>query len=155
MAKTAKWKEAPEAHDFPAVDHYLALIMGINERAAVIRQLKRATLTHEQAKDLLRASRLPLLPMDNPDVASDLKKVRKGVLLSPVLLMRGDAVAGIPMTVADGYHRVCASYHTDENAEIPCLIADAPVRVAKPVGDTKSARSVRPAPARKRGDDGA
>ena len=119
MTKTAKWKAAPDAHDFPAVDDYLTLILGASERAAVIRQLKRATLAHRQAKDLLRASRLPLLPMNNVDVAKDLKKVKKGMLLSPVLLMRGDAVSGVPMTIADGYHRVCASYYIDENADIP------------------------------------
>lgn len=25
--------------------------------------------------------------------------------------------------VADGHHRVCASFHTDENTEIPCRLA--------------------------------
>ena len=28
-----------------------------------------------------------------------------------------------PLTVADGYHRICASYHLDEDADIPCRIA--------------------------------
>jgi hypothetical protein len=31
---------------------------------------------------------------------------------------------GVPLTIADGYHRVCASYHLDENADIPCHLAD-------------------------------
>ena len=38
------------------------------------------------AKDLLRASSLELLPEDNAHVATDLKKVRRGERLSPVLL---------------------------------------------------------------------
>jgi hypothetical protein len=29
------------------------------------------------------------------------------------------------MTVADGYHRICASHHVDEDADIPCRIVDA------------------------------
>jgi hypothetical protein len=31
-------------------------------------------------------------------------------------------VKGIPAQIADGYHRICASYHVDENTEIPCRI---------------------------------
>jgi hypothetical protein len=29
----------------------------------------------------------------------------------------------VPLTVADGFHRICASYHLDEDADIPCRIA--------------------------------
>jgi len=36
-----------------------------------------------------------------------------------VLLVRGQ-----PLLVADGYHRVCASYHLDENADIPSRVVD-------------------------------
>jgi len=35
---------------------------------------------------------------------------------------------GVPLVVADGYHRICASHHLDENADIPCRMADLPVR---------------------------
>ena len=52
----------------------------------------------------------------------DLAKVAKGQLLSPVLLVRGRLTAHVPLTVADGYHRICPSYHLDEKADIPCLI---------------------------------
>jgi len=30
----------------------------------------------------------------------------------------------VPLIVADGYHRICASYHLDEDADIPCRITD-------------------------------
>ena len=76
-----------------------------------------------KAKDILRAARLALLPIDNPHVASDLKKIKAGKALSPILLVRGDLGSGIALQVADGYHRVCASYHTDENTDIPCRVA--------------------------------
>jgi hypothetical protein len=69
-----------------------------------------------------RASRLTLLPVDNPHVAADLEKVHKSKALSPVLLVRGDLASGIDLQIADGYHRVCASYHTDEITDIPCRI---------------------------------
>jgi hypothetical protein len=31
--------------------------------------------------------------------------------------------ADVPLTIADGFHRICASYHLDEDADIPCRIA--------------------------------
>jgi len=62
------------------------------------------------------------LPEDNVHVTKDLEKVKKGELLSPVLLVRGRLDGHVPLTVADGYHRICASYHLDEDADIPCRI---------------------------------
>ena len=75
------------------------------------------SIAHYAAKDLLRASHLPLLGSDDSEVAADLKKVSLEAKLSPVLLVEGD-----PLWVADGYHRICASYHIDEKAEVPCRI---------------------------------
>ncbi|MGA2872490.1 MAG: hypothetical protein ABSF27_02730 [Candidatus Dormibacteria bacterium] len=126
MTKKEHWKSEPDPHDFPAASDYLSLLLTRAELTAVLRKLKTAPLTHRKAKDLLRASRLELLPAEDPEVARDLKKVRKGELLSPVLLVRGHAPSDFAMTVADGYHRICASYHVDEDAEIPCKIVDGP-----------------------------
>src|ERR1043165_1446196 len=114
---TPHWMDEPEEHDFPAAGDYLSLVMSESEAAAVVDALRKAPLVHRKAKDLLRASQLPLLPADNPHVAADLKKVAGGKRLSPVLMVRGRGV--IPLRVADGYHRVCASYHLDENTDIP------------------------------------
>ena len=80
---------------------------------------------YKKAKDLLRASRLALLPVDNPHVAADLAKIKKGKQLSPILLVRGELANGVALQIADGYHRVCASYHTDENTDIPVKIVPA------------------------------
>jgi len=84
--------------------------------------LRAAGPTTFKAKDILRASALALLPIDNPHVALDLSKIRAGKALSPILLVRGELTAGIVLQIADGYHRVCASYHTDENTDIPCRL---------------------------------
>jgi hypothetical protein len=40
------------------------------------------------------------------------------------LLVRGSLASGLPLTVADGYHRICASHYLDEDAEIPYRIVD-------------------------------
>lgn len=41
-------------------------------------------------------------------------------------MVRGDLAAGRLAVIADGYHRVCASYHVDENTDIPLRLVDAP-----------------------------
>ena len=124
MAPKEHWKEASDDHDYPAAADYLSLVMPTKKASQLVRRLRAAPLEHRRAKDLLRASSLPELPPDNVHVAKDLAKVRKGELLSPVLLLRGRLMAGAPLTVADGYHRICASYHLNEDADIPCRIVD-------------------------------
>jgi hypothetical protein len=124
--RTGHWKQEPEDHDFPAAADYLSLLVPEPVSASVVDELRTAISVSRKAKDLMRASRLPLLPIGDPHVATDLKRVAKGELLSPVLLVRGQAANGLALIVADGYHRICASYHLDENADIPCRIADLP-----------------------------
>ena len=119
----ATWLSQPEDHDFPAAADYLDLLADAPTVASLTALLRSGTVVHEKAKDLLRAARLPLLPIDNPHVGSDLAKVRKGQPLSPILTVRGDLERGFALQIADGYHRVCASYYTDENTDIPVVLA--------------------------------
>ena len=116
------WKDEPDDHDYPAAESYLGLLLPRARAARLVQRLRGRAIEHFKAKDLLRASGLALLPADNVHVAKDLAKVRDGHLLSPVLLVRGSLEAGLALTIADGYHRVCASYHLDEDADVPCRI---------------------------------
>jgi hypothetical protein len=110
------WKDEPEVQDFPAARSYLSLLVGPSAATKLSKALHKAEdLQHYAAKDLLRAAGLPLLGTDDSEVAEDLKKVAAGEKLSPVLL-----VQGTPLWIADGYHRVCASYHLDEKTPVPC-----------------------------------
>lgn len=120
------WKTEPDDHDFPAALTYLSLVAGADVTAEIVEHLKGASTVVYLAKDLLRASRLPLLDRNNIHVAGDLKKVARGEKLSPVLLVRGEASVDQPLVVADGYHRICTSYWIDENAKIPCRIVTWP-----------------------------
>jgi hypothetical protein len=52
--------------------------------------------------------------------------VEKRKRLSPVLLGLGDAARCIPLECADGYHRLCESYYTEEDGDIPCRMVDLP-----------------------------
>jgi len=124
MTQTVKWLPKPEKHDFLAAEDYLSLLMPPKRAALCRRKLATAKddITHRKAKDILRASQLELLGEDNKHVASDLRKAASGAALSPILLLRSDGTH--PLTVADGYHRVCASYWIDENTDIPCILVD-------------------------------
>ena len=119
----AHWKDEPEEHDFPAASDFLDLVFDDTETAAIVERLRSSARSSYKAKDLLRAGRLELLPASDPSVRKDLTKVALGAKLSPVLLVR--AGAGAPLIVADGYHRICASYHLDEGTAIPCRLVDA------------------------------
>ena len=127
---TEHWSEVPQEHDYPAAAAYLALVCEPTEVRRLVVALKQAPSVRHQAKDLLRASGLALLPPGNAHVAADLAKIDRGEALSPVLLVRGDFRRGVPLTIADGYHRICASYHVNEDADIPCLLVDHKVSTA-------------------------
>ena len=119
-----KWLDVPEEHDFQAAEDYLSLVMSPTDAAYLRGELAEArTLTHRKAKDILRASGLALLPADSKHVAADLAKVKAGQALSPVLLVRLLRKGRTqPLIIADGYHRVCASYWLDENEDIPAVL---------------------------------
>jgi hypothetical protein len=119
------WGTEPDEHDYPAAEDYLALLATPAQVSEIVAALMAAPVVFKKAKDLLRASRLPLLPADDAHVARDLKKIKKGKQLSPILLVRGNLTTDVALQIADGYHRVCASYHTDENDGIPVKIVSA------------------------------
>ncbi len=131
MAAKEHWKVEPEDHDYPAALDYLSLLMPAPVASALVGALKNAPLSVRKAKDLLRASGLAVLDATNVHVAKDLDKVRRGERLSPVLLVRGDITRGTALIIADGYHRICASHHIDEDADIPCRLVGSP-RVEAP-----------------------
>ena len=125
MGDNEHWKTEPDENDYAAAARYLSLLLDDERAQTVARHLAEAPILRHRANDLLRASVLPLLPSDDPEVAKDLKKVKKGKALSPVLLVRGE-IGRYPLVVADGYHRICASYHLDEDTEIPCRMVALP-----------------------------
>jgi hypothetical protein len=112
------WLNDPEEHDFPAATDYLELLFTPEESKAFTDSLRKATTIVKKAKDILRASSLPLLPQDNIHVKQNLKKVKKGSKLSPILLVKKDN----KLIIADGYHRICATYYLSEDLEIPCRL---------------------------------
>ncbi|GAC1569029.1 MAG: hypothetical protein NVS3B21_36550 [Acidimicrobiales bacterium] len=124
--KVEHWQAKPAEHDYPAAVDFLSLLVPDDRASAVVADLRQAAIVRRKAKDILRASGLAVLSSENAEVRKDLEKIRLGTKLSPVLLVRGDLATGRSLVVADGYHRVCASYHLDEDADIPCKVVDLP-----------------------------
>jgi hypothetical protein len=116
-----KWLSEPEDRDYPAAISYLSLLYNKRTATAHVNRLKRASMSKFKAKDIFRASRLPLLGISNAHVEEDRKRIQSGDALSPLLLIR-DSVNG-RVIIADGYHRLCAAYSYNEDIEIPCKIA--------------------------------
>jgi hypothetical protein len=118
---TELWATEPAPHDFPAARDYLALQFEPSVAARLADELaKSETLRVYKAKDILRASALESLGRKNVHVRADLDKIAREERLSPVLLVRD--VTRHVLIIADGFHRVCASRLTDEDAIIPCRI---------------------------------
>lgn len=118
LTKDNIWMKEPEEHDFPAAQDYLELLLVPDAAKKIVEDLKKAPTIIKKSKDILRASRLPLLPETNIHVKENLKKVQKNKKLSPILLMRGQN----DLIIADGYHRLCSSYYLTEDMDVPCRL---------------------------------
>jgi len=116
--RRVRWLDEPEDKDYAAARSYLSLLLPEPALDRLIAQLRAAPAGSWRAKDILRASRLPLLRTDqSAEVAEKWAKIRDKVPLSPILLvvLRPDVVAQI----ADGYHRTCAAFLADEDTLVP------------------------------------
>ena len=120
MGRAIQWLDAPEAHDYPAARSYLSLLFTSATATKLVQRLRRAPVVEFKAKDIFRASGLSLLGISNSHVERDRRKIRQGCGLSPLLLVRQEALGRV--IIADGYHRLCAVYSADEDALIPCKI---------------------------------
>jgi hypothetical protein len=118
--KKKRWLKEPEDHDYPAAESYLTLLYDEETAAKYAKALCQAPMTSFAAKDIFRASQLPLLGANNAHVRKNQKKLAAGEKLSPLLLVRDQAHA--KLVIADGYHRMCAVYSFDEDTIVPCKI---------------------------------
>ena len=117
MSKKVKWLKRPEDKDWLAANDYLNLL-GYDSLPDI--DLNKLPIQSFKAKDILRASGLQLLPENNIKVKSKEKKINDGNPLSPIILVLTEP--GKNLVIADGYHRVCAVFYENQDAEIPCII---------------------------------
>jgi hypothetical protein len=116
-----KWLGKPQDHNYLAAVSYLSLTFEPQEAKHIASALENAGMAEFAAKDIFRASGLPLLDIRNSHVEKDRTTIKLDEKLSPLLLYRDKANA--KLMIADGYHRLCGVYTFDENAVIPCKIA--------------------------------
>ena len=112
-----QWKKDVEHHDYAAASTYLSIRFGESRAQKVAEDLQKCPVITRRANDVLRATGRVPLPLSDPGVLKDLKKVLAGEKLSPILLAEGD--------IADGYHRVSLAYALDPYAEVPLKLAAA------------------------------
>jgi len=120
MTTKISWLEVPEVHDYSEAQSYLTLTHPDDVAKTLVDRLKAAPVAKFKAKDIFRASGLSLLGVSNSHVEDDQKKIKKGMALSPLLLVRDTTHEKV--IIADGYHRLCAVYSYNEDAVIPCKI---------------------------------
>jgi hypothetical protein len=106
-----RWKKDVDEHDYAAAFSYLSIRFGEGRAEKVAAELKKLPVITRRANDILRATGRAPLPLSDPGVLKDLKKVLGGEKLSPVLVAEAD--------IADGYHRLSLAYALDPYAEVP------------------------------------
>jgi hypothetical protein len=106
-----RWRKDVADHDYAAASSYLSIRYGESRAQEVSEKLRKLPVITRRANDILRAVRRDALPLSDPGVLRDLKKVLAGEKLSPVLVADGD--------IADGYHRVSLIYALDAYADVP------------------------------------
>jgi hypothetical protein len=111
-------KKKPSKEDLEAAFNYLCLQLPTPMASKAVNQAKHIRAIQRVAKDVLRASRLPLPLADERHVAADWKRIRKRKALSPVILIQGDLSKEHSAIIATGYHRMCAACHADEDAPV-------------------------------------
>jgi hypothetical protein len=125
MAKhNPKWADRPQTDDYAAALNYLTLQFTTATAKRLVKQARQARRIERVAKDILRASNLPLLAAGELHVAEDLKRIRKGKPISPIILVQGDLAKGRSFVIADGYHRVCAACHANEDASVAAIMVE-------------------------------
>ena len=120
MPGRINWSKQPEKDEYAAAETYLSLVFSEKDASKLVKELNKAETAKYHVKDLLRASTLQLLPPGDSLVKEAHEKILAGKRISPLLLIRH--VQTGRMIVADGYHRLCAVYSINEDAELPCKI---------------------------------
>jgi hypothetical protein len=112
------WKKDVDPADYDAASSYLSIRFGESRAAQVAAELRKLPVISRRANDIVRATgRLPL-PLSDPGVLRELKKVLSGRKLSPILVAEAD--------IADGYHRLSLAYNLDPYGDVPLKLGGPP-----------------------------
>jgi hypothetical protein len=120
MAKRIKiaWSSEPDKKDYPAAERYLCLLIEPGEAADLAAKLRKAPVTWQVARDILRAAAISTIGISDSDEERD--KILSGQEVSPLLLVRHKETGRV--IVADGFHRLCTVFKIDQRSKVPCKI---------------------------------
>ena len=117
------WQDDANPVDYEAAGHYLALVDIQKNIDKTLADLKAGAIVEYKATDLLRAAQLIVPKADDRPTREQIKKIKHGEPVSPVLLVRVPALRKV--IVADGFHRICAAYRIDPDVVLHCKLAGA------------------------------
>jgi hypothetical protein len=117
------WQDDAPPSDYEAAGHYLTLVDVQKNIDKALGDLKAGTIVEYKATDLLRAAQLVVPKADDRPTREQIKKIKRGEPVSPVLLVRVPALKKV--IVADGFHRICAAYRIDPDVVLHCKLAGA------------------------------
>jgi hypothetical protein len=117
------WQDDANASDYDAAGHYLALVDIQKNIDKTVADLKAGAIVEYKATDLLRAAQLTVPKADDRPTREQIKKIKHGEPVAPVLLVRVPALKKV--IVADGFHRICAAYRIDPDVVLHCKLAGA------------------------------
>lgn len=117
------WLDDANPSDYEAAAHYLALVDTQKNIDKTVTDLKAGAIVEYKATDLLRAAQLTIPKADDRPTREQIKKIKHGEPVAPVLLVRAPALKKV--IVADGFHRICAAYRIDPDVVLHCKLAGA------------------------------
>lgn len=117
---TIHWLPEPADDTYQAAKTYLELMFKPKKARRWVKRLKKADISKYAAKDILRASDTPIATVKAFDWEKQQEEIANGDALSPILLIRQND--GGPLIIADGFHRMCALFSTDQEVSVPCKI---------------------------------
>ena len=114
------WLDDATPSDYDAAGHYLALVDNQKNIDKAVADLRAGTIVDYKATDLLRAAHLAVPKADDRPTREQIKKIKRGEPVSPVLLVRVPALKKV--IVADGFHRICAACRIDPDVVLHCKL---------------------------------
>ena len=117
------WQDDANPDDYEAAGHYLALVDIQKNIDKTLADLRAGAIVEYKATDLLRAAQLIVPKADDRPTREQIKKIKHGEPVSPVLLVRVPSLRKV--IVADGFHRICAAYRIDPDVVLHCKLAGA------------------------------
>src|ERR1700730_8070038 len=102
MAKRIKiaWSSEPDKKDYPAAERYLCLLIESRQAGGPGAQLRKAPVTWQVARDILRAAAISTIGISDSDEERD--KILAGEEVSPLLLVRHKETGRVIM--ASGFY---------------------------------------------------